>query len=101
MPPRQRPERQQFFSDLADGMREAWSRGWLRAGFLLSGVANVGLGTWFVLGPVIAVGADAVLVTAAALIAVACAAGIATPSVRALRAPRRPDPPVGGAPRMA
>jgi MFS family permease len=52
--PRERPERKRFFVDLAEGAREAWSRGWLRAGFLLAGVANVGLGVTLVLGPVIA-----------------------------------------------
>jgi MFS family permease len=52
--PRERPERQRFFADLAEGMREAWSRGWLRAGFGLAAVANVGLGVTLVLGPLIA-----------------------------------------------
>jgi MFS family permease len=52
--PRERPERKRFLADLAEGAREAWSRGWLRAGFLLAGVANVGLGITLVLGPLIA-----------------------------------------------
>lgn len=42
-----------FLSELAEGARDAWSRGWLRAGFLLSGVINLGLGVFFVLGPVV------------------------------------------------
>jgi MFS family permease len=52
--PRERPERKRFLADLAEGASEAWSRGWLRAGFLLAGVANVGLGVTLVLGPLIA-----------------------------------------------
>lgn len=52
--PRERPERKRFLTDLTQGAREAWSRGWLRAGFLLAGVANVGLGITLVLGPLIA-----------------------------------------------
>jgi MFS family permease len=52
--PREQPERKRFLTDLAEGAREAWSRGWLRAGFLLAGVANVGLGVTLVLGPLIA-----------------------------------------------
>jgi MFS transporter len=47
------PPRQRFLADLRDGMREAWSRVWLRAGFLASGVANVGIGVFAVLGPLI------------------------------------------------
>jgi MFS family permease len=54
VPPRERPERQRFVADLVDGMREAWSRGWMRAGFGLAAIANVGLGITLVLGPVIA-----------------------------------------------
>jgi MFS family permease len=45
--------RQRFLSDLGDGFREAWSRIWLRAGFLGAGVANVGIGVFAVLGPLI------------------------------------------------
>jgi MFS family permease len=50
----ERPPRRRFLAELVEGCREAWSRGWLRAGFLLAGIANVGLGVFFVLGPVIA-----------------------------------------------
>jgi MFS family permease len=52
--PRERPKQQRFLADLADGMREAWSRGWMRAGFGLAAIANVGLGITLVLGPLIA-----------------------------------------------
>lgn len=48
------PPRQRFLADLADGWREAWSRGWLRAGFLAAAAANVGIATFTVLGPIIA-----------------------------------------------
>ena len=48
------PARQRFLADLGDGFREAWSRVWLRAGFMASGVANVGIGVFSVLGPLIA-----------------------------------------------
>jgi MFS family permease len=48
------PARQRFLADLGDGAREAWSRLWLRAGFLASGVVNVGIGVFAVLGPLIA-----------------------------------------------
>jgi MFS family permease len=50
----ERPPRERFLSELADGMREAWSRGWMRAGFLLAASANLGLAPFFVLGPIIA-----------------------------------------------
>jgi MFS family permease len=46
--------RQRFLADLRDGAREAWSRVWLRVGFLAAAVANVGIGILFVLGPVVA-----------------------------------------------
>ena len=52
--PRELPERRGFLADLADGAREAWSRGWMRAGFGLAAVANVALGITLVLGPLIA-----------------------------------------------
>jgi MFS family permease len=52
--PREASPRQRFLADLLDGAREAWSHAWLRAGFLAAGVANVGIGIFFVLGPVIA-----------------------------------------------
>jgi MFS family permease len=46
--------RQRFLADLRDGAREAWSRVWLRVGFLAAAVANVGIGILFVLGPLVA-----------------------------------------------
>jgi MFS family permease len=52
--PRELPARRRFLSDLADGMREAWSRGWMRAGFLLPAVGNLGIAPFVVLGPVVA-----------------------------------------------
>jgi MFS family permease len=88
--PRERPERKRFLADLAEGAREAWSRGWLRAGFLLAGVANVGLGVTLVLGPLIA---ERELGGAAAwgFILTGGAVGGVTGSVIALRVrPRRP-----------
>ena len=48
------PARTRFLSDLGDGMREAWSRGWMRAGFLLPALGNLGIAPFVVLGPVIA-----------------------------------------------
>jgi hypothetical protein len=51
---REASARGRFFSDLGDGMREAWSRGWMRAGFLLPAVGNLGIAPFVVLGPVIA-----------------------------------------------
>ena len=52
--PRELPARSRFLSDLGDGMREAWSRGWMRAGFLLPAVGNLGIAPFIVLGPVVA-----------------------------------------------
>ena len=52
--PRELPARSRFLSDLGDGMREAWSRGWMRAGFLLPAVGNLGIAPFVVLGPVVA-----------------------------------------------
>lgn len=51
---RDAPARQRFLADLADGMREAWSRGWMRAGFLLPAFGNLGIAPVLVLGPAIA-----------------------------------------------
>jgi predicted MFS family arabinose efflux permease len=48
------PARQRFLADLAEGWREAWSRGWLRVGFFATAAANVGIAAFTVLGPVIA-----------------------------------------------
>ena len=51
---RERPAGGRFFADLAEGAREAWARGWMRAGFGLAAVGNLGIATFMVLGPVIA-----------------------------------------------
>jgi MFS family permease len=48
------PPRRRFLAELAEGWREAWSRGWLRVGFLAAAAANVGIAFFTVLGPVIA-----------------------------------------------
>ena len=52
--PHEAAPRQRFLADLVDGAREAWSHGWLRAGFMAAAVANAGIGILFVLGPLIA-----------------------------------------------
>jgi MFS family permease len=49
----ERPPRQRFLFELAEGAHEAWSRGWLRAGFCLAAVTNIGIGIFFVLGPLV------------------------------------------------
>ena len=54
VPTGDRPPRQRFLRDLVEGWQEAWSRGWLRAGFMLPAIANLGLGVFFVLGPIVA-----------------------------------------------
>jgi MFS transporter len=54
VPPHERAPRQPFLADLVEGAREAWSHAWIRAGFLASGLGNVGIGILFVLGPSIA-----------------------------------------------
>ena len=54
MPPLEAPAGQRFLADLVEGLREAWSRGWLRVGFFAMAAANVGIAAFTVLGPVIA-----------------------------------------------
>lgn len=49
-----RPEAQRFWHDLADGWREVRRHRWLTAGFLGFALGNVGIGMFFVLGPVVA-----------------------------------------------
>jgi MFS family permease len=90
--PQERAPRQRFLADLADGAREAWSRVWLRVGFLAAAVANVGIGILFVLGPLIA---DEDLGGAASwgLVLTGGAVGAFVGSVLALRLrPERPVP---------
>jgi predicted MFS family arabinose efflux permease len=48
------PPRQRFLVDVGEGIRETWSRGWMRAGLLAAGVTNIGLAVFFVLGPIVA-----------------------------------------------
>ncbi len=51
--PRVPPPRQHFVADLAIGLREVTARTWLSAGLAVAAVANLGIATFFVLGPVI------------------------------------------------
>lgn len=84
--------RQRFLADLRDGAREAWSHVWLRVGFFVAAVGNVGIGVFFVLGPIVA---DDELGGAAAwgLILTGGAIGGLLGSVIALRLqPSRPVP---------
>jgi MFS family permease len=53
IPAGERRRRQRFLTELAEGSREAWSHGWLRVGFLIASVTNIGIGVFFVLGPLI------------------------------------------------
>jgi MFS family permease len=48
-----RPAAQRFWGDLADGWREVRLHRWLTAGFLGFALGNVGIGMFFVLGPVV------------------------------------------------
>jgi MFS family permease len=45
---------QRFWTDLADGWREVRRHRWLTAGFLGFALGNVGIGLYFVLGPLVA-----------------------------------------------
>ncbi|HEX6491274.1 MAG TPA: MFS transporter [Gaiellaceae bacterium] len=49
-----RPAAQRFWSDLGDGWREVRRHRWLTAGFLGFALGNVGIGMYFVLGPLVA-----------------------------------------------
>jgi MFS family permease len=48
------PVAQRFWRDLADGWREVRRHRWLTAGFLGFALGNVGIGMYFVLGPLVA-----------------------------------------------
>jgi MFS family permease len=48
-----RPATQRFLHDLADGWREVRLHRWLTAGFLGVALFNLGVGVYFVLGPVV------------------------------------------------
>src|SRR4029453_10888549 len=52
--PQEAGPRHRFLAAPLAGGREAWSRVWLRVGFLAAAVANVGIGILFVLGPLVA-----------------------------------------------
>jgi len=52
--PQVRPARQRFWRDLADGWQEVRRHRWLTAGFLGFALANVGIGIYLVLGPIVA-----------------------------------------------
>jgi MFS family permease len=52
--PHERAPRQRFLADLLDGAREAWSHVWIRVGFPVAAMGNIGIGIFFVLGPPIA-----------------------------------------------
>jgi MFS family permease len=49
-----RPHAQRFLHDLGDGWREVRRHRWLTAGFLGFALGNVGIGMYFVLGPLVA-----------------------------------------------
>jgi hypothetical protein len=49
-----RPVRQRFWRDLAEGWAEVRRHRWLTAGFLGFALGNVGIGMYFVLGPLVA-----------------------------------------------
>jgi MFS family permease len=46
-------ERRPFFHELAEGARDTWSRGWMRAGLSLTAVTVLGIAIFLVLGPVV------------------------------------------------
>jgi MFS family permease len=48
-----RPTAQRFWRDVADGWQEARRHRWLTAGFLGFALGNVGIGMYFVLGPLV------------------------------------------------
>ncbi len=50
----ERPARQRFWRDVADGWREVRRHRWLTAGFLGFALGNVGIGIYLVLGPFVA-----------------------------------------------
>jgi MFS family permease len=51
---RLRPSAQRFWRDLAEGWHEVHRHRWLTSGFLGFALANVGIGMYFVLGPLVA-----------------------------------------------
>ena len=53
VPGRERGPRQAFFADLAEGWREVRSRSWVAAGLVNFAFVNIGIASYFVLGPLI------------------------------------------------
>ena len=53
VPERERGPRQAFFADLAEGWREVRSRSWVTAALVNFSIVNVGIASFFVLGPLI------------------------------------------------
>jgi MFS family permease len=51
---RVRPTRERFWREIGDGWREVRRHRWLTAGFLGFALGNVGIGLFFVLGPLVA-----------------------------------------------
>jgi MFS family permease len=54
VPPRVLPERRAFVTELVDGWREVTSRSWVIVSIVCFSISNISLGTFQVLGPVIA-----------------------------------------------
>ena len=53
VPERERGPRQAFLSDLAEGWREVRSRSWVAAALVNFSIVNIGIASFFVLGPLI------------------------------------------------
>ena len=53
VPERKRGPRQAFFADLAEGWREVRSRSWVAAALVNFSIVNIGIASYFVLGPLI------------------------------------------------
>lgn len=53
VPERERGPRQAFFADLAEGWREVRSRSWVAAALVNFSIVNIGIASFFVLGPLI------------------------------------------------
>lgn len=53
VPERERGPRNRFFADLAEGWREVRSRSWVAAALVNFSIVNIGIASYFVLGPLI------------------------------------------------
>ena len=53
VPERERGQRQAFVADLAEGWREVRSRSWVAAALVNFSIVNIGIASFFVLGPLI------------------------------------------------